>query len=341
MSDFVQRVVLDAGAAQPLGLWVVVDAARVARWRGGTPSVWALRQSVDAGVGLEVPAFTVFKHGEAAVAAYAEARAALAARLPQCIVRDVRAESPCLAPAVARAEAFSVGGVEVARLRVDQVTDALALDAMTAAVSVFSLGGRAALGMRVAGASLPVATTRGAATHTALQLGASRDASVLGDLVVDVPSGVVVVMTAATQGSALIAEEGDAGVVAASRALGEDDATPLAAQQGGARAWALRVQPGRYRVGVAHGDDGTARGVTLVHADAVVRTVDDDPPVLPETGCPRASDYARFRARVQRDGWDAACAAEGLDDDRAAATEHAWMKAMLRDPGLVARVMAR
>jgi hypothetical protein len=341
MRDLVQRVVLDAGAAQPPGLWVVVDAARVARWRGGAPSVWALRQSVGAGLGLEGPGFGVFKTGEAALAAYAEVRAALVARLQGFVVRDVRAEAPCLAPALARAEAFSVGGVEVARLRVDQVTDALALDAMTAAVSVFSLGGRAALGMRVAGPSLPVATTRGAATHTALQLGASRDAWVPGDLAVDVPSGVVVVMTAATHGAALIAEEGDAGVETALRALGEADAAPLAAQQGVARAWALRVLPGRYRVAVAHGGDGTARGVALVHADAAVRSVDDDPPVLPETGCPRASDYARFRARVQRDGWDAACAAEGLDDDRAAATEHAWMKAMLHDPGLVARVMAR
>ncbi len=350
---------------------VVADAGVAPWWRGSQPTVWAVRQATRPSLGVSPQGIGLYATEAEAQAAYARARQALGQAVPGLQTRDARGDAPRLAPGSVRAEAFLLGGEEVAWLSVDQLSDALALAAMTPEAHAFTLGTGEALGIRAGGRSLHLALRRGEGGVEGVVLGDLGDASPetmerlvegswepvpTGEVGVDLPSGVALVFWGAVSGSALAggvdAEDGVKGIL---RGLTGRDAGALATAfdlfAGGALAYAVRVRPGRYRVEVFRTAEPAGRCVVLTHSEATAwrpgsavqkpvagPAAEDDPEVLPGTSHPRVSDFGRLLQRLKRGERAVVLAQEGLDDASADAVQLKWLGALGANPSLVPRL---
>jgi len=346
---------------------VVADAGVAPWWRGAQPTVWALRQATRPSLGVAPQEMRLFATEAEALAAYAEARAALGRAVSGLQARDARGDAPRLAPGSAKAEAFVQGADEVAWLSVDQVSDALALAAMTPELHAFTLGAGGGLGIRSSGKPLQVALRRHEGAVDGVVLADLGDAApeALAGLVagrwearstdatsIDLPSGVALVFWGAVAGSALAGGvAAEAGIAAVTRGLAGRDVGALATAfdlfAGGSLAYAMRLRPGRYRVELFRAAEGAGRCVVLTHGESgpwrpgqrgaasVAGPVSlDDPEVLPGTSHPRVSDFGRLLQRLRRGERAVVLAQEGLDEDAADTVQLAWLGAIGDDPDL-------
>lgn len=333
---------------------LLLDADALARWTGGRPGDrWVLRRRARVAVEPWPDADAVFDDAGEALRAYERSRAHLRERLPGAVLRDARAETTLLDAERAHAETFAQGDSEVAWISVDRSTEALLLATSTEMAAALSVDGRRAVSFRPVGDDGSLAISPGGASGAdAVALYALPEP---GDdpveplytgrwrqhgepLVVDLPSGVGVLLWATVPGEAVRHALGDDDLRASiERVLDGNAFAPLPtrwdAVAGGPVAMAFRARPGRWEAKLYTSGSGAvaSRCLALHHVEAgewvpgtaptastkltdrFMEGGDDDPVLLPGERYARLSEIVSLMRRAKKGPRKEFLEAEGID----------------------------